>query len=240
MWSELESVGALLQDSFDRIGEGDQGKLTQRILVAFGVLFATSATKDFLAAYVDRDPIVVEDVLGELLKRSLVKTEIRNADVYLYKVHDLTFSFVRVLAIERKLRDDRLVAAAERYMLAHGQDFELLLWDFLRSARIELPSRPLFAQRWNNSMLWIGWGHVTTAEIRTAYRRLPESAASNGSSPVVQRLSPIMVSAEIPRDRMHGARSLEKQIPGAFTFSPWHDWSFCRPPRSPRRKQFRG
>jgi tetratricopeptide (TPR) repeat protein len=90
------------------------------------VLFATSATKDFLAAYVDRDQIVVEDVLGELLKRSLVKTEVRNADVCLYKVHDLTFSFVRVLAIERKLRDDRLVAAAERYMLAHGQDFELL------------------------------------------------------------------------------------------------------------------
>ncbi len=116
-----ESVAALLDDSF-----GELNPEAQRAFLAFGALFAPGATSQLLAAYLQNDLLAVEDALDGLVRRSLAS---RDEGIGFYRLHDLTFSYVRAQARERQADPRTTVLAVQRYMLDHAHDFDLLELD---------------------------------------------------------------------------------------------------------------
>lgn len=112
------SVKALLDESLRELDTE-----TRAVFLAFGALFAPGATVELLAACLRRDLLSVEDALDALARRSLVT---RDEGVSFYRMHDLTFAYVRALFKENQENYQTTVAGVESYVLAYAHDFDLL------------------------------------------------------------------------------------------------------------------
>jgi tetratricopeptide (TPR) repeat protein len=117
-----QSVKELLDGSFDALDAE-----TQAVFWAFGALFAPGATSALLAVYMKREKRAVREALRKLVRRSLAK---RLKGIDYYYVHELTFSYAETMVFGLEVPDRQpTVAAVQRYVIGHAQDFDNLQLD---------------------------------------------------------------------------------------------------------------
>jgi tetratricopeptide (TPR) repeat protein len=125
-----ESVAALLEASLNALYlSGTEGKRANAVFLAFGALFAPSATPELLSLYMgdsvgaqglaplQNNPIL-ETALAELQRRGLADRIEQTEDSVAYcRVHDLAFSYARaqVLDEQRHRALDACLAYTEHY-----------------------------------------------------------------------------------------------------------------------------
>ena len=115
------SVKALLDESAQELDEG-----AKSVFQAFGALFAPGATPQLVAACLQQSPLSTEDALDALARRSLA---VREPGVSFYRLHDLTFAYVRGLFSTNQGDYRTTVAAVQQYVKQYAADFDLIELD---------------------------------------------------------------------------------------------------------------
>lgn len=92
------------------------------VFLAFGVLFAPSATPELTARCMARDEAAVAEALTTLQRRGLAE----RGQGAVYRVHDLAFSYAATIAAQGGRDRSPAVAACRAYALAHEADPEAL------------------------------------------------------------------------------------------------------------------
>ncbi len=93
-------------------------------LLAFGVLFSSSATAELLSLCIRRDEESTENALAELQKRGLAdRVTEAGSDVISYRLHDLVFSFAKA---NNNLRAFTAIKANKSLLDKRQHDFDVL------------------------------------------------------------------------------------------------------------------
>jgi tetratricopeptide (TPR) repeat protein len=134
-----ESVAALLEASLNAMYlAGTEGKQAHAVFLAFGALFAPSATPELLTLYMGHSVGAhggapsdngVEPALTELQRRGLAdRIEQTQESVAHYRVHDLAYSYTRAQIIDdqRHKALDACLAYTERYNEPKVENFAAL------------------------------------------------------------------------------------------------------------------
>ncbi len=134
-----ESVAALLEASLNALYlSGTEGKQAHAVFLAFGALFAPSATPELLTLYMGdsvgahgRAPSGngVEPALSELQRRGLADRIEQTAEsIAYYRLHDLAYSYshVQVMDEQRHKALDACLAYTERYNEPKVENFAAL------------------------------------------------------------------------------------------------------------------
>lgn len=111
-----ESLTVLLDQSVNSLDVA-----TRKIFTAFGGFSTSGATSNLLALYLARRLEEIQQLLGELVRRSLVK---RRPTTNYYYLHDLTFSYAQGRFKADKGDPRKIVAIIETYVSVHAQDYE--------------------------------------------------------------------------------------------------------------------
>lgn len=91
-----ENVGKLLEVSIQALDHP-----TQTVLYAFGAFFSPSATLELLTLYTEQPLNIIEPALAQLEASGLLKKISGNEQIQTYyELHDLTYSYVRVMSIQ--------------------------------------------------------------------------------------------------------------------------------------------
>ncbi len=114
-----ESVKMLLDNSYNALKD----KTARRVLLAFGAFYASSATLDLLAAFLKMEPATVRKGLNQLMELSMAT---RLEDTQYYEMHNLTFSYARMLYRDQVEEGPRPVIVIRDFVAEHRQDFDLL------------------------------------------------------------------------------------------------------------------
>lgn len=115
------SVKDLLDDSFNALDEKAQG-----VFQAFGAMFAPGTTSDLLSVFMDQEKETLEISLDNLVRRSLA---VRREGTNYYSIHNLTFSYTRVVGKNNAGNQKTMIAAIQRYVENHAEDYDLLALD---------------------------------------------------------------------------------------------------------------
>ena len=113
------SITELLMASLFTLDEG-----VREVFLAFGALFAPTATPDLIAHYMGRDQTSIEAALALLQRRGLAdRTRVSDHGAATYRVHDLAFSYARTI-VERQSPDHQraAIAACRAYAREHEED----------------------------------------------------------------------------------------------------------------------
>jgi serine/threonine protein kinase len=107
-----ESVNELPPDSYSAF-------------VAMGGMFAPQATLDLFALVLGCEQSAVETVIADLQQRGLVE-RITPADRHPahYRLHDLTYSYARVLFINAGRNYQPVIEAVQNFITAHAEDYD--------------------------------------------------------------------------------------------------------------------
>jgi len=99
----------------------------RQMFLAFGGLFAPSATPELLARYMQRDQGTIEDALATLQRRGLAE-HVRESgkNVGYHRIHDLAYSYARTIISKRGHSQQAVIEACRDYTLAHEDDLEAL------------------------------------------------------------------------------------------------------------------
>lgn len=115
-----ESVASLIQVSLKAVSDD-----AHTVFLAFGPLFAPSATPTLLAHYKKLPENRVEAALTELRRRGLAERVAATDDNALYyRVHDLAFSYAK--AASKKAKRQAVIAACRDYARVHQTDVAAL------------------------------------------------------------------------------------------------------------------
>ena len=114
-----ESITSLLSVSLNALSDE-----AHEALLAFGVLFSSSATSELLSLCTRRGDEVTENALAELQKRGLAdRVSEAGSDVISYRLHDLVFSFAKA---NNNLRKLTAVKAGKSLLDKRQHDFDVL------------------------------------------------------------------------------------------------------------------
>jgi tetratricopeptide (TPR) repeat protein len=112
-----EGITRLLDRSFAALGAAPSDRDARAVLQAFGALYSGTATAELLAVYLGFDLVRTRQALHRLMDLSLVKRS------EVYEVHDLTFSYARMLGGEPSIK------AVTEFATIHCRDHRLLAQD---------------------------------------------------------------------------------------------------------------
>jgi tetratricopeptide (TPR) repeat protein len=98
------------------------------VFLAVGALFAPTFTVELLALTLERPADEVNEALGELHRRSLVKRTHSEAGVNLdvYRMYDLAYSYARTRFLTSGGRAESALSAVQRYVARHMQNLDAL------------------------------------------------------------------------------------------------------------------
>jgi tetratricopeptide (TPR) repeat protein len=114
-----ESVKLLLDTSYNALTD----ETARQVFQAFGAFYASSATLDLLATYLKMDARTVRKGLNQLVELSMA-TKLEGTQYY--DIHNLTFSYARMLCREQDHEAANPVAAIQEFVESHPQDYDLL------------------------------------------------------------------------------------------------------------------
>ncbi|GIH11053.1 hypothetical protein Rhe02_91200 [Rhizocola hellebori] len=114
---DREGITRLLDRSFAALGAAPSDRDARAVLQAFGALHSGAATAELLAVYLGSDLVRTRQALHRLMDLSLVKRS------QVYEVHELTFSYARMLGGEPSIK------AVTEFATIHAQDHRLLALD---------------------------------------------------------------------------------------------------------------
>jgi tetratricopeptide (TPR) repeat protein len=98
------------------------------VFLAIGAMFAPTFTVELLALVLERPADEVNEALGELHRRSLVKRTHDEAGVNLdvYRMYDLAYSYVRTRFLTSGASESSALKAVQRYVARHKQNLDAL------------------------------------------------------------------------------------------------------------------
>jgi tetratricopeptide (TPR) repeat protein len=112
-----EGITRLLDRSYAALGVEPPDRDARAVLQAFGALHSGTATAELLAVYLGFDLVRTRQALHRLMDLSLVKRS------EVYEVHDLTFSYARMLGGEPSIK------AVTEFATIYSRDHRLLALD---------------------------------------------------------------------------------------------------------------
>jgi serine/threonine-protein kinase len=114
------SVKELLNDSVFALDTDSRA-----VFLAFGALFAASATPELMALIMERDEKFIDDTLISLLRRGLTRREryASGSNITYFSIHDLAFSYARENAVVPR---SEVIKACHAYAEAHKNDLNAL------------------------------------------------------------------------------------------------------------------
>lgn len=100
---------------------------TRQVFLAFGALFAPSATPELLARYLHEDEAQVKNALTLLQRRGLAEV-VKEAEpgVVAYRIHDLAYSYARTIFEARGQGHQQSITACLDYVRTHENDLKAL------------------------------------------------------------------------------------------------------------------
>jgi tetratricopeptide (TPR) repeat protein len=99
----------------------------RQMFLAFGALFAPSATPELLARCMQRDEDEVKNALATLQRRGLAEHMRESGKtVRYYRIHDLAYSYARTIVSKRGFSPQAVIEACRDFTLAHENDLETL------------------------------------------------------------------------------------------------------------------
>ncbi len=115
-----EGIKDLLDDSVNELPPDSLAAF-----VAMGGMFAPQATLDLFALVLGREQSAVETVIADLQQCGLVEriTHTDRQPTY-YRLHDLTYSYARVLYVNAGYNHQPVIEAVQRYVTGHAQDYD--------------------------------------------------------------------------------------------------------------------
>lgn len=113
------SVASLLQVSMEPLDD-----YAFEAFLAYGALFAPSATPELLAQLLRRDSELIEDALFTLVTRGLAeRSATPGSDTVTYRVHDLSHAYVKAI---NNHRSKSVIGAAKSYLETHPNEPDVL------------------------------------------------------------------------------------------------------------------